>query len=360
MRNLRNASQGIVNHIAILLDKSGSMQGLADGVIKQYNEQAKQISAQAATHGQKTHLSLYAFAQEAEQPILVEVPLDLVELRPLDRKTYDPDGGTAMLDSIGLAIDQLSRFERGTNDSFLIIVITDGEENTSTKYRSGGAGWEQISHLIKSKISTDAWTFAFLVPNGAKKRLLTRLDVYDGNVQEWDQTTKGVEEYARKTSAGINNFFAARATGKRSTKGFFTDLSKVSSKEVATNLVEITGNFKKAIVTAADITGKDQHGNETVEIQPFCEKHFRQYEVGKAFYELMKREKVQDHKTFVIEDRASGKMYGGPDARTMLGFPPVGEVSVAPGDHGVFRIYVKSTSVNRKLVKGSTLLYHTA
>ncbi len=352
--------QDIVNHIAILLDKSGSMQGLAAGVIKQYNEQAKQISSQAASNDQKTHLSLYAFAQEAEQPILVEVPLDLVDLKPLDRKTYDPDGGTAMLDSIGLAVDQLSRFERGKNDSFLIIVITDGEENTSTKYGRYNDGWKQISKIIKGKISTDAWTFVFLVPNGAKKKLLDQLDVYEGNVQEWDQTTKGVEEYSRKTSAGINNFFAARAAGKRSTKGFFTDLSGVTAKDLAQTLTDITGDFKKVIVTKSDITGKDQHGNETVVIQEFCEKHFQQYVLGNAYYELMKREKVQDHKQLIIEDRASGKTYGGPEARRMLGFPPVGEISVAPGDHGIFRIYVKSTSVNRKLVFGSALLYQVA
>jgi hypothetical protein len=345
-------NQGIVNHIAILLDKSGSMQPLASGVIKQYNDQAKQISSQAASNQQKTHLSLYAFAYAAEQPILVEVPLDLVELRPLDKNTYDPNGGTAMLDSIGLAVDQLSRFERGTNDSFLIIVITDGEENQSKNF-----SWERISTIVRQKISTDAWTFVFLVPVGAKRKLLERLNVFDGNVQEWDQTAKGVEAYSKATNVGINNFFAARASGKRSVKSFFTDLSGVSTREVAANLVEITGDFKKAVVTAADITGTDQHDNETVVIQEFCEKHFHQYVIGNACYELMKREKVQDHKSFVIEDRTSGKMYGGPQARTMLGFPPVGEVSVAPGDHGKFRIYVKSTSVNRKLVKGSTVLY---
>lgn len=346
------SSKNIVNHIAILLDKSGSMQSLAPGVIKQYNAQAKQISAQAASNDQKTHLSLYTFAYTAEQPILVEVPLDLVELRPLDRKTYDPNGGTAMLDSIGLAVDQLSRFERGTNDSFLLIVITDGEENQSSNY-----SWAGISQLIKQKIATDFWTFVFLVPVGAKRKLLSQLSVYEGNVQEWDQTQKGVEEYSRATNTGINNFFAARASGKRSVKGFFTDLSGVSTREIASNLTEVTGAFKKVVVTERDCTGTDQHGNATVVIQPFCEAKFREYVVGNAFYELMKREKVQDHKEFVIEDRTNGKMFGGPQARQLLGFPPVGEVSVAPGDHGAFRIYVKSTSVNRKLVKGTTVLY---
>ena len=347
----------IINHIAILLDSSASMQSLASGVIKQYNEQAKQISNSAATSNQKTHLSLYTFAQTAEQPILVEVPMDLVDLRPLDSKTYCPTGGTAMLDSVGLAVDQLSRFERGSNDSFLIIVITDGDENASTKFNIRGNGWSKMSELIREKISTDAWTFAFLVPKGAKRALLSNLNVYDGNVLEWDQTTKGGEEYAKATNAGISNFFAARATGKTSTKGFFTDLSSVSTREVATNLVEITGEFRKAVVGPGDITGSDQHGNDTVVIQEFCEKHFREYEVGRAFYELMKREKIQDHKNIVIEERATGKMYGGPQARVLLQLPAMGEISVAPGDHGQFRIYVQSTSVNRKLVKGELVLY---
>lgn len=345
----------IVNHIAIVLDRSGSMLGLTDAVIKQYNRQAQDVSQQAEQTGQKTLLSLYTFSDAADQPILVEAPLDLVDLRPLTRKTYAPAGGTAMLDSIGLTVEQLSQFERGRNDSFLVIVITDGEENQSIRHH-----WDSISRLVKTKIATDAWTFVFLVPKGMKSRLLSRLDVYDGNVREWDQSDRGVEDFAKATQAGIGAFFTGRAAGRRSTKGFFTDLSSVSEREVKSLLIEVTGKFKKGAVKSRDVTGTDQHGNSTVVIQEFCEKTFKQpYVVGKAYYELMKREKLQSHKQLVIEERDTGKMYGGDAdaARNLLNLPSGGEISVAPGDHGKFRIFVQSTSVNRKLVEGEEVLY---
>ena len=34
------------------------------------------------------------------------------------------------------------------------------------------------------------------------------------------------------------------------------------------------------------------------------------------------------------------------------------DVKVTPGDHGMFNIYVQSTSVNRKLVGGTKVLYY--
>jgi len=164
----------------------------------------------------------------------------------------------------------------------------------------------------------------------------------------------------RQTAAGLDNFFAARTAGKRSVRSFFTDLSSVTRGDIQRNLTNVTGAYKKAVVTGVDCTSLDQHGNDTAIIQDFCNKHFGEYAIGNAYYELMKKEKVQDHKQVVIEDRATGKMYGGPQARQMLGLPSLGMVVVTPGDHGQYRIFVKSTSVNRKLVKGTEVLYQKA
>jgi len=347
----------IVNHIAILLDKSGSMQPLAKGVIDQYNSQAVQISGQSATTGQKTLLSLYTFSYEAEQPILVEVPMDLVTLKPLDSNTYKPQGGTAMLDSIGLAIDQLSRFERGINDSFLIIVITDGEENSSHKYNSRGNGYSEISNLISTKIKTDMWSFVFLVPKGDKVTLIKRLNLYEGNVLEWDQTDKGVQQYSQAIATGISNYYTQRATGVKSTRGFFTNLAGVSTTQVAKNLINVSGSFFKAVVSLMDCNTTDSKGRASVDISEFCYAAFNAYTAGSAFYELTKREEIQVGKEIVIEDLSTGEMFSGEQARSLLGFPVFTKFTVAPGDQGKFRVYIQSKSQNRKLNVDQHLLY---
>lgn len=342
----------MTNHIALLLDRSASMQPLAKEVIAQYNSQAKHIQEKAEQTGQKTLLSLYTFSDKADQPVLVECPLDLVTLRPLDGKTYQPDGWTAMLDSVGLAVEQLSQFERGRDDSFLIICITDGEENASTKYKTKGSfggrdGWDSMAALIKQKTGTDAWTFVFLVPKGKKQQLLNRLHVYDGNVLEWEQTDAGVREYNRVTTQGLDNYFSMRSQGLRSSKGFFqTDLSNVSRGDVCKTLRPVTDMFTRIRV------------DKKVQVEPFCRYHTGGYTLGHAYYELTKQEKVQPQKKVLVEDRKTGTIYGGPEARHLIGLPDGLEVKVKPGDHGNYRIYVQSTSVNRNLMPDTDLLYY--
>jgi hypothetical protein len=348
------------NHIAILIDRSGSTQSIAGGIRKQFNHQGRLINEQATASGQKTHLSLYTFSDEADHPLLFEVPLGLVSLNDIKDDDYVINGMTALFDCVGRAIKDLSTFHETTrgDHSFLVIVLTDGQENQSREY-GGTTGARKLVKLMQEKIASDVWTFAFLVPKGDKANLVDNFGIPEGNVQEWDQTAKGVEVMGKQAEAGLRSFFDARAAGKKSVKSFFTDLSKVSAKQVAKALTEVTGNFKKQAVMKADCNDVDQHGNKAVVIQPFCEKYFNQYVIGNAFYSLTKTEKVQDHKTVVIEDRKSGKLYSGPDARRMLGFPETDEIRVRPGDHGQFCIYVKSTSTNRKLVEGQTLLYAT-
>lgn len=348
-----------INHIAILLDRSASMRGLAPGVIKQYNAQTQRIAQNAASSNQETRLSLYTFGDVADRPLLFEVPLSLVQLKPLDTNTYVPEGWTAMLDSIGMAIEDLSFLNRGSteDDSYLVICITDGEENRSVKFKKLAA------QMMLEKMRTDAWTFVFLVPKpqggqNYKRMLIENFGIAEGNVQEWDQTAKGVEEYSRATMAGLDSYFQARSQGKRSVRSFFaTDLSGVSTAQVASHLQDLTGKFKKSIVSAQDITCTDQHGNKCAVIEPFCQKKFGQYVVRNGYYQLMKVEKVQDHKQIIVEDKSTGRLYGGPEGRNLLGLPGLGEVRVHPGDHGKFNIYVQSTSVNRKLPLGTAVLY---
>lgn len=339
----------MINHIAILLDRSSSMRELAGQVIKTYNEQAQHITRKAEETGQRTLLSLYTFSDIADQPILVECPLDLVTLKPLTMATYAPAGMTAMLDSVGLAVEQLSKFERGTDDSFLVIVITDGEENHSRTYPHWSVGWGRISNLIRVKNATDKWSFVFLVPKGKKQALMSRLAVYDGNVQEWDTTSeRGVQEYQRITTQGLDNYFAARKNGKAATRGFFTDLSNLKRSDVTSHLAEVTDRFVERPVLSDGIA-----------IKEFCTYNFGNYTTGNAYYELNKPETVQSGKKILVQCRHSGKVYGGPEARQIIGMPDGVEFKVKPGDHGNYRVYVQSTSVNRKLVKGTSVMYLT-
>lgn len=83
---------------------------------------------------------------------------------------------------------------------------------------------------------------------------------------------------------------------------------------------------------------------------------------GAAFYQLTKAEKnVQSWKYILIRRKGSGEVYAGrEDVRRMLGLPVGVDVGVNPGNHGDYDIFVQSASVNRKLVRGTDVVYWPA
>ena len=80
------------------------------------------------------------------------------------------------------------------------------------------------------------------------------------------------------------------------------------------------------------------------------------YQIGNAYYLLMKPEKVQHHKQIILREKGKEAVYAGLDARHILGLPSV-DVKVKPGDHANWDIFIQSTSVNRKLIQGTKLVY---
>jgi hypothetical protein len=99
--------------------------------------------------------------------------------------------------------------------------------------------------------------------------------------------------------------------------------------------------------------------NSDAQIRPFIEgKIGKQMVKGGAFYQLMKKEdEVQDYKMICIRDKKTGSVYTGVEARNLLGLPHTGTVKVAPGVHGAYDIFIQSTSVNRRLVAGTQVMY---
>jgi hypothetical protein len=247
-----------------------------------------------------------------------------------------------MLDAVGLAIEEFSAIKPKTGErrTFLVVCISDGAENASKKFSSA-----DISRLMKEKVATDLWTFAFLGPRGSRYAF-TSQGVPDGNILEWDQTNDGVEAALNAASVGTKSYMGGVSRGITKSTSFFSDASKISASKAKKVLDKLNGEFYIWPVKAE------------CEIKDLVEQHGYQYEKGKGFYQLTKDEKaIQDYKQIVLRDKKTGDIYGGDDSRGLLGFPSQGSVKVKPGNHGNWDIFVQSTSTNRKLVRGTHLLY---
>jgi len=112
--------------IVILLDKSGSMDENKEQTIAGYNgflESQKQLE-----NSEKCLVSLYTFSNNVET---VYENVLLSEATNLTLENYQPDGNTALYDSMA---DVLSKI--ADNERTIFLIITDGAENSSEHYNN--------------------------------------------------------------------------------------------------------------------------------------------------------------------------------------------------------------------------------
>lgn len=334
-------SGATVNHVVFVIDRSGSMSSIRRQVAAVFNDQLSTMKKSSVDLNQPTFVTIYTFNSAVGKPEPFVAPIEKVaEIKP-----PSCTGGTALYDATGQAIVDMQALESANKDnvSFMVLVLTDGAENSSRKYR------DKIKDMIQKVQDTGRWTLAFLTPPGGE-RTLESFGIPSGNIQIWQTSAAGMQKLRESMQQGMGNFYAARQTGQKAVVGVFTtNMANVSVEKVTAELVDVSADFLKLpVATASDIrTLVDSSLAGTG----------KKFQKGNGFYELTKPELVQERKELAIVDKASGKIYAGANARSMLGLPDGTRCKVKPGDHGAFQIFVQSTSVNRVLVLGSTLLY---
>lgn len=335
------------NYIGISRDHSGSMSSIAKAAARDYNSNIEAIKVASINNNQDTIVSVVKCgAGRPARTVREIVNSSIVTLQPILESAYVTDGNsTPLFDSVGELIDifESTPDKDDVNVSFLVMTITDGEENSSSKWTG-----KSLSEKIRQLQATDRWTFVFRVPRG-HARTLARMGIPEGNILEWDQTNRGVEVASQATAAAFDNFYKGRTAGVKSTTRFFADVGHLSEADIKSALDDIT--------TEVQLFYIDSHENG-MQIRDFCQNHTKTSMIkGTAFYQLTKTEEVQDHKLICIKNKLNGQIYGGTAARDLIGLPHYGTVKVSPGQNGDYVVFVQSTSVNRKLVAGSHLLY---
>ncbi|MGA5824026.1 VWA domain-containing protein [Kitasatospora sp. NPDC094028] len=350
-----------VNHVSLVVDKSGSMGPHATQLVRVVDEFVKGLQEESDRLGHETRISLYAFDHQVQNLVW---DMDVKHLPSL-RGLYSVDNGaTALIEAAVKSIDDLKNIWEGYGEhSFLQVVVTDGEENASgcsesgeMHTRTGGRG----SAVLKNWLGRiqgamdelpDHWTSAILVPNSLAKRTAQEYGFPAGNIAIWDaDSSKGVEEAIGTVKSAATSFLRGREQGVRGTRNLFAMGQDLSTADVTANLDALdTGKY---ILVPVD---------QQLPIREFVTTAGHAYTTGCAFYELSKREKIQGSKQIAVAEkdpatgRMTGRVFSGPAARRLLGLPNA-EATVKPGENPAYTVFVQSTSVNRKLVPGTKLL----
>jgi len=326
--------QNYINHIALVIDASGSMAQLSDQVVKVADAQIAYLAQRSKELDQETRVTVYIF-NEATSCLVYDK--DVLRMPSL-KGEFRANGGTALIDASLKAIDDLLKTPELYGDhAFLVYVLTDGEENRSINRP------DAISRKIQSL--NDNWTVAVFVPNQTGKFEAKKFGFAPDNISVWDTTSKGFSEVGECIRQTTDAFMVARSTGVRGSKNLFSMNVATLSKQAVSSLKRLhPGQYR-----LGDVQNKEA-------IASFVEKMTgRAYRSGEAFYQLSKPEKVQPDKSVALFDVKSREVYTGAEARKLLGLPDH-EVKVSPASHPAFLIFVQSTSVNRNLVPGTKLL----
>lgn len=327
----------IINHIAMVIDNSYSMGHLEARVADVFDAQVDYLRRKSRELGQQTRVSVYQFGSNIDC-LAWDTDVDRVgSLRDL----YAADGGmTRLIDASCTAIEDLQEISQRYGDhSFLMWVITDGGENASVM-----CDRRDLKQMINDL--DDNWTVACMVPNNKGVHYAKQCGFPLGCIAQWDATSiRGLDEAAYEFQAALDNYMIGRSNGIRSTNTFYTDTSNLKVKDLKGRLRAINAKQYKVLKGTKD-------GEQ---IRDLVTRRTRNYVKGSAYYELVKPEKVQHYKQVLVQNKESDKLYGGDQARNIIGLGGA-DARVRPGDHGKWRIFIQSTSVNRKIPRGTQVV----
>lgn len=140
-------------HICFVLDESSSMYGSVSDVIGGFR---KLIDKQKQVDSGECIVSVYRFANQVTRDFLGKPVTEIEDLK------YNPCGCTAMNDGIGTAIDEVGKWLSDMDESErpsknLIVIMTDGEENSSKEYTLA-----RVREMIKHQEEVYNWSFAYM------------------------------------------------------------------------------------------------------------------------------------------------------------------------------------------------------
>lgn len=350
------AKQNYINHIALVLDGSSSMQPHAASLIKVSDELIAFLAKRSTQLDQETRVTVYVFKDDTECLVYEKDVLRLPSISTL----YKAQGNTALIKSVIDAIDDLAlQPEKYGEHAFLLYVLTDGEENVSHYHNKNGRVFDAATLASKLNRLPDHWTPAIMVPNSKGRLEAKRFGFPAGNIEIWDTTSQqGLEEAIAVATASVDTFMTTRAaTGQRGTKNLF-----------AMNTAAATASTVKTLGVKPLERGKfvliNPPAQDKTQIKDMVTENGLAFRLGMNYYELRKVEKIQGDKKIALvrkQDAAARKagapleVFVGYEVRDFLGLPGH-EVRVGPQASPDFDIFVQSNSNNRHMMNNMRLL----
>jgi len=194
----------------LIVDQSGSMSDCVGTTINGFNEQVQKINQlQMEFPEQEITIGLTTFHTSVYHHYFQKPP-QLVN--HLTTATYVPKGITALYDGIGEVVSNIETIIRESSEpqdtTAVIVVITDGYENASIKYRL-----EDIKSMITRLEATGKWTFSFLGATIDAVEVAERMSFKRHNSAAFMKTEMHQEAF-EKVTTGLHNYLFKKEMGR--------------------------------------------------------------------------------------------------------------------------------------------------
>ena len=179
----------------LVVDESGSMSIIERQALLGINETLTTIQKMQTTHKNlEQRVTLITFDSTHKNLFYDNVPAK--KANPLKPKDYNPCGATPLYDAIGLGIAKINA-QATEQDSVLVTIITDGEENSSEEYNL-----KMIKNLIE-KLKKQNWTFTFIGTDDLDVESIA-LDMGIDNHLQFSEDEAGTREmFVRENKARV-------------------------------------------------------------------------------------------------------------------------------------------------------------
>lgn len=188
--------------IAIILDRSGSMESCKESTVAGFNEF---IRTQKKLPGEAT-VKMVQFDDQYET--VFDKPLK--ECPELTQSNFVPRGSTALLDAQGRTIVELGQElaalpEPERPSKVIVVTLTDGIENASKEYNV-----EKIAEMIREQRDKYNWDFVFLGANQDAIATAAAMCIPPSSAMSYSTSKAGVAA----TMAAVSHYVGAARQGR--------------------------------------------------------------------------------------------------------------------------------------------------
>ena len=212
-------------HVSFLIDRSGSMSSMVDDVVGGFNEFVENQKQQT---GECTMTLVQFDSQDPYEIIHNGIPIGKVP--ELTRQQYQPRGGTPLLDALGTLITRIDQRlgDLGTSEDQIVVVFTDGFENSSTTWSRS-----KLFQAIESRRAA-GWTFVYLGANQDSYHEAGRLGFDHTNTQNFRGDGLGTRSAMRSVDRAVSDYRRSSASEKLRRKKDLFDGTKEAETDHTT------------------------------------------------------------------------------------------------------------------------------